>query len=96
MAAVGAASSGTMYNQAGRMRTWRRVRVHADAPPSVGRARSCTPGAAGAELMRPHELNAAAHSLHALFFSFLLCFTHGQEVMSVPVTWETETVAKIP
>lgn len=48
-------------------------------------------------LRRLVHANGALPDARVLIFSFfLLCFTHGQEVMSVPVTWETETVAKIP
>lgn len=55
---------------------------------------TCAPGAGGAESVRSHGSTWSAGRTRLI--GPLLCFTHGQEVMSVPVTWETETVAKIP
>lgn len=50
--------------------------------------------AAGAELSRPCTF--LTHSRISLCRFGHCVHTHQQEVMSVPVTWETETVAKIP
>lgn len=89
MVSVGRVSAGITHNQADRMRTWHGVRVHARGLLS----KNASPPLACTYTTATH---ASSNPAHRQTLSHTHTHTYQQEVMSVPVTWETETVAKIP